>query len=208
VRRILADAPATEEDLECGAEPTRIAHNCSGKHAGFLALCRAEGWPIDGYRLPGHACQLRMLEEVAGAAGVDASTIPIGIDGCGVPTFALPLERMAVSFGRLGALDGGDRVVGAMRANPDLLRGPVAADVRLIRSVPGWVAKGGAEGLFCAASPEGLGLALKVADGAFRAIQPAVAYVLAVLGIDPGELGRNEVANSRGETVGELRVDA
>jgi L-asparaginase II len=206
VRRILADAPATEEDLECGADPTRIAHNCSGKHAGFLALCRAEGWPIDGYRLPEHPCQRRMLEEIAAAADVDAWTIPTGIDGCGVPTFALSLERMARSFGRLGELEGGDCVVRAMRAHPDLLRGPVAADARLICSVPGWVAKGGAEGLFCAASPDGLGLALKVADGAFRAIQPAVARVLSVLGIDPGNLRRNEVENSRGETVGVLRV--
>ena len=206
VRRILADAPATEDDLECGAEPTRIEHNCSGKHAGFLALCRAEGWPIDGYRLAGHPCQRRIFAEIAAAAEVEPSSVQTGVDGCGVPTFALPLERMADSFARLRSLDGGDRVVRAMRAHPGLLRGPVAADARLIGAVDGWVAKGGAEGLFCASSADGLGLALKVADGAFRAIQPAVAYVLDLLGIDSGDLDRNEVANSQGETVGVLRI--
>ncbi len=71
VRRILADAPATEDDLECGPEPTKIEHNCSGKHAGFLALCRAQGWPIDGYNRPDHPCQRAMLDEVATAAELD-----------------------------------------------------------------------------------------------------------------------------------------
>ena len=77
VRRILADAPATEDDLECGPEPTKIEHNCSGKHAGFLALCRAQGWPIDGYHRPDHPCQRAMLHEVAAAAELDPSTMPL-----------------------------------------------------------------------------------------------------------------------------------
>ena len=174
VRRILADAPATEDDLECGPEPTRIEHNCSGKHAGFLALCRAQGWPIEGYHRPDHPCQRAMLEEVATAAELDPSAMPLAVDGCGVVTFGMTLERAAHAFTRLAALEGGDRVVRAMRAHPDLLRGPVAADALLIRALDGWVAKGGAEGLFCAASPDGLGIAVKVVDGAFRAITPAL----------------------------------
>ena len=93
-----------------------------------------------------------------------------------------------------------------MRAHPDLLRGPVGADAALIRALDGWIAKGGAEGLFCAASADGVGLALKVVDGSFRAIQPAVAHVLELLGLDASELGRNEVLNSHGEPVGVLRV--
>ena len=206
VRRILREAPASESELECGGNPTPIEHNCSGKHAGFLALCRAEGWPSSGYRFAGHPSQQAAHREVAAAAEVDPASLPIGVDGCGVPTFALPLERMAHAYVRLGSLDGGERVVGAMRGHPDLLRGPVASDVRLIRSVDGWIAKGGAEGLLCAASAEGLGLALKVADGSFRAIQPAVAHVLSLLGVDPGELADSEVTNSRGETVGALRI--
>jgi L-asparaginase II len=206
VRRILADAPATEDELECGPEPTPIEHNCSGKHAGFLALCRARGWEAPGYRLPGHPCQQAMLQEVAEAAEVAPSSLAVAVDGCGVPTFGLPLERAAHAFSRLPSLEGGERVVGAMRAHPDLLRGPVAADVVLIRALDGWVAKGGAEGLFCAASADGLGIAVKVVDGAFRPIQPAVAHVLSLLGLDGSPLSPDEISNSLGEPVGELRV--
>ena len=81
VRSLLAKAPASEDDLECGAEPTRIEHNCSGKHAAMLALCRARGWPTQGYRLLGHPCQQAMLAEVADAAEVAAEKIPTGVDG-------------------------------------------------------------------------------------------------------------------------------
>ena len=93
-----------------------------------------------------------------------------------------------------------------MRAHPEMLRGPVAADVMLMRELDGWVAKGGAEGLFCACSRDGLGIALKVEDGAFRAIRPALATFLAQLGIDTGELGIVTVENSRGEAVGTIET--
>jgi L-asparaginase len=206
VRRILADAPAREDELECGVDETRIEHNCSGKHAGLLALCRAHDWASEGYRLAGHPCQGAMLAEVATAAELDPAELPTAIDGCGVLTFALSLERAARAFARLPELDGGARVVTAMQSNPDLLRGPVALDVQLIRSVPGWVAKGGAEGLLCAASPDGVGLCLKVVDGSFRALAPVAAHLLARLGVDADGLGGLHVTNSHGEEVGELRV--
>jgi L-asparaginase II len=206
VRRILSDAPAGEDELECGPDPTPIEHNCSGKHAGFLALCRARGWPSSGYRLAEHPCQQAMLSEIAGAAEIEPETVPTAIDGCGVLTFALPLERAAHAFSRLPTLEGGERVVAAIRANPQLLRGPVATDVLLITSLDGWVAKGGAEGLLCAASPDGLGVCLKVEDGSFRALAPAAAHVLARLGFAADALGGFELANSRGERIGELRV--
>jgi L-asparaginase II len=206
VERLLALAPAAVDELECGPEPTPLEHNCSGKHAGFLALCRARGWPSRGYRLAGHPCQQAMLAEVAAAAGLEPDAVPTAIDGCGVLTFALELRRAAAMFGRLPSLEGGTRVAAAMRARPEMLRGPVAADALLIRALPGWVAKGGAEGLFCACSPEGLGLALKVEDGAFRAVLPALAEVLRRLGHDTGELPETPVETSRGERVGLLRV--
>jgi len=206
VRRLLAAAPAREDELECGIDDSRIEHNCSGKHAGLLALCRARGWPSDGYRLAGHLCQEAMLAEIAAAAGLDPAAIPTAIDGCGVLTFGLTLERAATAFGRLPRLDGGERVVRAMRANPDLLRGPVALDVQLIRSLDGWFAKGGAEGLLCAASADGLVLALKVMDGSFRALAPALTHVLGRLGVEGEALGGLEVTNARRERVGELRV--
>lgn len=93
-----------------------------------------------------------------------------------------------------------------MRAYPEMLRGPVAADAMLVRELDGWAAKGGAEGLLCACSPDGLGVALKVGDGAFRAILPALALFLERLGYPTGELGFVTVENSHGETVGELRT--
>jgi L-asparaginase II len=205
VRRVLADAQAGEDELECGAEPTPLEHNCSGKHAGFLALCRAHGWPRAGYSEPGHPCQLTMLAEVARVAEVDADAIPTATDGCGVVTFALSLERMAHAFARLAEAEAGNRVLAAMRAHPDLVRGPLAVDSMLMR-LGGWAAKGGAEGLLCARFEDGLGIALKVEDGAQRALRPALAELLRRLGADSGEIGVVQLVNSRGDVVGELRT--
>jgi L-asparaginase II len=209
VRSLLARAGASEDDLECGPAgdpPTPLRHNCSGKHAGMLLVCRERGWPADGYRLPGHPVQEACLREVAGAASLSPEDIAQAVDGCGVPTFALSLRDVALAFSHLRALDGGPRVANAMRAHPELLRGPVEADALLARSLDGWVAKGGAEGLLGASSPDGLGLALKVEDGSFRALRPALAEVLRRLGLAHGDLGRVSVESSRGESVGALRV--
>jgi L-asparaginase II len=205
VRSLLAKAGASEEDLECGAEPTRLEHNCSGKHAAMLLLCRERGWPTDGYRLPTHPCQQAMLAEVAAAAEVEPEALPIAVDGCGVPTYALTLERMAHAFARLESLEGGDRVAAAMRASPELVRGEGAPDTELMRLGQGWVVKGGAEGLLCAGR-EGVGVVLKCEDGAQRPLSVALAAFLERLGFDAGELARAPVTNSRGEVVGELRA--
>jgi L-asparaginase II len=206
VRSLLAKAQASEDDLECVPEPTRIGHNCSGKHAGMLALCRARGWKATGYRLPEHPCQQALSREIADAAEVARESMPTAADGCGVVTFALPLERMAHAFARLHELDGGERVSAAMRAHPELVRGPGAADTLLMQLLPGWVAKGGAEGLLCAASADGLGIALKVEDGSGRAVRSALAVFLERLEIEARELGQVPLSNSRGEVVGDLRA--
>jgi L-asparaginase II len=204
-RSLLERAPATEADLELGPQegrgPSLLSHNCSGKHAGFLAVCRVRGWPIEGYRLADHPMQRLLLAEVAAAAEVPEGEVPTAVDGCGVLTFGLTLERMAYTFSRFAQLDGGPRIVGAMTAHPELIgydRG--ATDTDLMRLRPGWIAKGGAEGLFCAASPEGEGIVLKVEDGSMRALRPAIATLLG-LGED---FGRMPVENSRGEVVGEI----
>jgi len=207
VRSLLAKAQASEEDLECGYEPTRLEHNCSGKHAAMLLLCRRMEWPSTGYRLATHPCQAAMHAEVAAVAEVDPSATPTAVDGCGVVTYALTLERMAHAFSRLPALDCGSRAVAAMRAHPDLICGPGAADTELMRLGQGWAAKGGAEGLLCAVSGEGLGIALKVEDGSTGAVRSGLAAFLSRLGRDVGDLGRVPVTNSRGEVVGELRAD-
>ena len=207
VRSLLAKAPAEEDELECGPEPTAMRHNCSGKHAGMLALCRTKGWASGGYRLGTHPVQHGCLLEVAAAADVGPAEIPTAVDGCGVLTFALPLERMALMFARLEQVDGGARVAAAMRAHPELIRGPMAADSLLMRELDGWTAKGGAEGLLCAAGPGGLGIALKIEDGSMRAMRPALAELLRRLGFETGELGVEPLENSLGEIVGEIVSD-
>ena len=209
VRSLLAKAPAQEDELECGPEgdpPERIRHNCSGKHAGFVALCRAQAWDSRGYRLADHPCQQTMLAQVAAAAEVDENEIPTAVDGCGVVTFALPLERMAHAFSRFESLEGGTRVADAMRAHPRMIRGEGAPDTVLMESLPGWIAKGGAEALLCAAAPDGTGIALKVEDGGSRAVGPALSAFLGRLGHELAALSEAPVANSRGETVGAIRV--
>jgi L-asparaginase II len=206
VRALLAKAPASEDELECGAEgepPSRLKHNCSGKHAGMLALCRARGWRSEGYRLEGHRVQREMLTIHAEASEVAEDEIRTAIDGCGVLTFGLPLERMAHAFVRLPDLEGGDRVVAAMCAHPDLIRGPTASDTRLMRALPGWMAKGGAEGLLCAAGG-GIGVALKAEDGNGRALGPAAAAFFRQLDLDLSDLAVVPLENSRGELVGEI----
>src|SRR5262249_56670392 len=102
-------APASVDELECGSEgspPSPLNHNCSGKHAGMLALCRAHGWTSSGYPLAGHPVQDAMLAAHAEAAEVSADEIPTGVDGCGVVTFAPPLERMAHAVSRVEQLAG------------------------------------------------------------------------------------------------------
>jgi L-asparaginase II len=206
VRALLGKAPAEEQELECGAEgspPRKLNHNCSGKHAGMLALCRARGWRSEGYRLEGHRVQREMQSVHSEAAAVDEDELETAVDGCGVVTFALPLERMAFAFSRLELLEGGQRVAAAMRAHPELIRGPKATDTRLMKTLPGWIAKGGAEGLLCAAG-DGIGVALKSDDGSGRALGPAAHAFFSQLGRDLGDLRLLALQNSRGERVGEI----
>ena len=210
VRALLAKAQVSEDDLELGLQegrpPERVYHNCSGKHAGMLALCRAERWETHGYRLPNHPVQHACADAHAEAAEMELDAMPTATDGCGVVTFALSLERMAHAYARLQSLPAGDRVAGAMLARPDLVGGPDGVDFALMRARPGWIAKGGAEGLLCAASPGGIGVALKVEDGASRPQPPALAAFLARLGVELPELAVVPLTNSRGDRVGELSV--
>ena len=211
VRRLLEKAEAQPSDLECGPQqgrpPEPLYHNCSGKHAGFLAVCRARGWPFEGYRLPEHPLQRRLLEDVARAADVDAADVATAIDGCAAVTFALPLERMAFAFSRLERTAEGARVASAMRARPELVGGEDAADTCLMQERPGWVAKRGAEGLFCAVSQDGLAIALKSDDGSSRPLRPALARFLRLIEEPLEEFARVPCRNSRGEVVGQIAAD-
>jgi len=210
VRALLAKAPATEEDLELGLQegrpPTKLHHNCSGKHAGMLALCVARGWPLRGYVEAEHPLQRELLRVHAEAAEAEPDEIPVARDGCGVSTFALPLERMAHAFARFESLPGGMRVAAAMRAHPELVGGPGAIDTELMEALPGWVAKGGAEGLICLRAADGTGIALKTEDGSPRAHRPALAAFLRLLETDLSRWDTVPIENSRGEAVGELSL--
>ena len=209
VRRLLAKAPARERELECGIlegrAPDPLHHRCSGKHAGMLALFRGRGWRSEGYRHGAHRVQRTMAAAHAEAAKVDEDSMPSAVDGCGVVTFALSLEQTAVAFSRLLGLPGGERVVEAMQAHPELIGGAGQADTELMRELGGWIAKGGAEGLMCASDADGLGVALKVEDGSDRPMRPALHAFFGRIGLElPDEFARVPVRNAHGEDVGEV----
>jgi L-asparaginase II len=202
VWKLLAATGGSEDELDCGTQegrpPEPIYDNCSGKHAGMIATCRAHGWPVEGYRHPGHPLQRLLLEEVAAAAELDPGDVGTGIDGCGVVAFAISLERTAFAFARLESLDGGDRVAAAMRAHPALVGGEGATDTVLMQTHPGIFAKGGADGLLCAGGGA-IGLALKVADGNPRALRPALAVLAERLGVPLPGFEQVSLANRHGE---------
>lgn len=194
-----------------GLEPTAAHNNCSGKHTGFLTVCRHLDLPVGGYQAPDHPLQADLVSPaLANTCGVDLADQLPAIDGCGIPVWSLPLDRLAVGWARLGAATSEEpagRLLGAMRSEPFHVAGSERACTRLIDSCDGGVVvKTGAEGVFCAALPEdGIGLALKVRDGARRAAVTAVEWLLKSLGQYDGEVGQ-VLENQAGTPVGEIRV--
>lgn len=192
VRGMLAGSGLGEQDLSCpparpmsGDGPaSRLAMNCSGKHAGMLAACVAAGDPVAGYAEPGHPVQQRVAATVAELAGHPVG--PVTVDGCGAPLFALPLVGLArVLQALVLAPVGPERAVAdAMRAHPWLVGGTGRDVTRLMEQVPGLLAKDGAEGVYAAALPDGAAVAIKVADGADRARTPVLCRALELLGAD------------------------
>jgi L-asparaginase II len=226
VAEVLAACELVEDALACGPElpldpraaagarPSRIRHNCSGKHAFGLARCIAEDWPLDGYFRAGHRLQRAMRDCVVDACGLTAPSQE-ATDGCGMRTFAVPLAALARAFGALaggGLGPAGDRCARAMRAHPELVAYDGAIDTELMRAEDGVVAKIGAEGVLAIGLPDGRGLALKVRDGSVRAVAPAgVALARSALGLAadvPETLAAAPIVNSRGLRVGELRADS
>jgi L-asparaginase II len=235
-RSILAKADVEPEALACGphppmlaeeaaemlargARPERVHNNCSGKHAGMLALAVAHGWPTEGYHLAAHPVQHRMLDEVARWTGLAQSRIGTAVDGCGVVCFSVPLEAMALSFARFAeAADRGEaaaQVVSAMTAHPFSVGGSGRLCTALMERTGDRIfVKTGAEGVYCAGLPErGLGVALKALDGGKRAAEVALLKVLADIEALPREdlnalasFARPAVRNTRGEVVGEVRA--
>jgi L-asparaginase II len=253
VEGLLRKAGCTENDLACGPHsslspavaralaergerPRKIHSNCSGKHAGMLALARFHGWPTADYRRPGHPVQRRLLAEVARWTGVPEPRLGQGVDGCGVVSFALPLRNMALAYARLGVgfqvsgvgvsqaghrtpdtghllSEAAERVIRSILADPFLVAGTGRLCTEVISGSGGRVlAKIGADGVYCVAIPEArLGVALKVEDGDVESARPALLATLEALA--PGVVHVAEsfrapvIRNTLGEEVGHLAAN-
>lgn len=167
-----------------GGGRSRIRMNCSGKHAGMLLTCLAAGWPTEEYWHPEHPLQERLRGAVEQFTGEEAAAV--GVDGCGAPVLAASLAGLAGAFLRMvsGAPGSAERTVAdAMRDHPVLVGGPESADSRLMAGVPGLLAKGGAEGVVAAALPGVGAVAVKIDDGAQRAVLPVLVSALRQLGV-------------------------
>ncbi len=184
-------APAAAELARRGEEPAQIHGNCSGKHAGMLAICVHEGWETASYRDPDHPLQLRILRTAAQVCCLRRDEILLAGDGCGVPSLAMPLRNLATGFARLATgenlpddLAGAAlRIRRAMREHPYMVAGTGRLDTAVMLGTD-LIAKSGAEGVFAAGSPDGWGLALKISDGTTRAVGPAALATLARQGAE------------------------
>lgn len=201
-RSMLAKAGNDESLYECGAhwpteihahtaairscgEPLAVHNNCSGKHAGMLALARQLNADPHDYVKRGHPVQRAIAKAMGDICDCDLDQQPWGIDGCSVPTWAIPIRNIALGFARLcaPANPAGLRIIAAVRANPFMVSGTAGFDTELMKAVPRVFVKGGAEGVHCGCVPHaGLGIAIKCDDGAGRAGEVALASVL--LGLD------------------------
>jgi len=207
---LLAKAGAREDQLGCGAhwpiamrirglypgageDRDPLRHNCSGKHAGFLALARTLGVPPERYLDPDSAVQTAVRRAVADACELDEADLRTGVDGCSAPNFAVPLSALARAFKNLATRGPGGaarddalaRVRLAMQAHPGLVSGPTRLDYEIARAFAGRaVCKGGAEGLLAIGfSDPPLGIVVKVLDGADRALGPICMAILDELGL-------------------------
>ncbi|MEU8123816.1 asparaginase [Spirillospora sp. NPDC049024] len=223
VEGILADAGLGADALQCppswpedeatraaliraGEGESRVRMNCSGKHAAMLAACVANGWPLDTYLDPSHPLQQLVRQVMADCAGEDPS--PVAIDGCGAPLFGLTLTGLARAARSLVLAPDARPVADAMREHPEYVGGTGHANTEFMRALPGSVAKGGAEGVFVAATAEGRAVAVKVIDGSPRATTAIALRALAALGADttPADpLGAVPVLGG-GRPVGEIRT--
>lgn len=186
------DEAAARTLLRSGEEPTALHNNCSGKHAGILALCKVIGADAATYLDANHPAQRAILSLCARLSDDDASSWPLGVDGCGIPVYATPLRKAALSFARFASLDGIDaldakalRVVrDAMVSYPAYVGGTGTLDTDLMRVANGTIAcKVGAEGVHAVSViPQHVGYVSKVIDGASRGRAPSTLAVLGQLG--------------------------
>ena len=227
-RRMLDRIDAAEPDLQCGCQVpgyfthtntaapldvrwNQLFHNCSGKHSGFLAYCRLHGQPLKTYLDPASPLQVRVRETVQRfAPGVD---LPMGVDGCSAPNYALPLSALAHAFCRLALGETPElaALAYAMTRHPDLVSGTARSDLALMQTGKGdWVTKIGADGVQAiGVKSQGIGIAVRIADGNARALMAATVEVLQQLGLldDPAasplaRYARPRIVNYRSIVVG------
>ncbi|HEY3749740.1 MAG TPA: asparaginase [Pseudonocardiaceae bacterium] len=224
-RRILAGAGLGPHDLQCtpalpgneaarfalvaaGTRPAPLYMNCSGKHSAMLATCVRNGWPTVSYRDPGHPLQLAIRQTVEELA--DEQVGRTGVDGCGAPLFGTSLIGLARAFRAVAtAVDGTEehRIRTAMSTYPEWVGGTGSEVARLMRALPGAVAKDGAEGVYAIGLPDGRAVTLKIADGSARARSVVMVAALRRLGMTSE--GLRELAEvpvlGHGEPVGAIR---
>jgi L-asparaginase len=183
--RLLWGAELEADQLQCPVPSgcsSPLEHNCSGKHAAFLATCRRMGWATESYLQSDHPLQREVLKRTGELLGLPAAELVTARDDCGAPTVQLQLAQMALLFAHLGAGEQPDleRLSRAMLNHPDLVAGEGRFDTQLMRLGHGQVlSKGGAEGIQCLSRVgEGLGVAIKVEDGASRAKHAVALHLL------------------------------
>ena len=241
VRGILKKLGLDESVLDCGVvrpmsgkayknliakgEKVLPVHNpCSGKHSQIIALAMMLGVPFEGYTQPDHAAQKLIFKHVAMAAKVPEDKLEIGIDGCGVPVFYLPLYNMALAYARLSTPSKGDwgdyeiaatKIRDAMSQYPQVISGNGRIDLTVSEITGGRIiAKIGADAVYClCVKDEDLGIAFKIEDGSYAAVTPMVIAVLKKLNL----LTKDEAAaleekfppvlkNHRGEIIGTVET--
>jgi L-asparaginase II len=201
------DEVAKEELIRAGGAPSRLAMNCSGKHAGMLLTSVLTGADPATYLEPAHPVQRAVTDALADLAGEP----PQGpaVDGCGAPLWALPLTGLARAFGRLAASTDPleQRVADAVRAHPAYVSGTRRDERALHEGLPGVVAKAGAESVYAVGLPDGRGVALKIDDGSARGRAVAMAGILLRLGLDADVLHQQAsvAVLGGGRPVGEVR---
>lgn len=210
--------PTRDDAVRHGVARRRATMNCSGKHAAMLATCVQRGWPVENYTDPDHPLQRMITSTIAELASEPIANTTV--DGCGAPLLAISQAGLATAFNNLATgTDGPEsRITAAMRAHPWLIAGTGQDDTLLMLSMPGLVAKSGAEAVQALALRDGTAITIKIDDGGKRALAPLVVALLRDLGHDgPSEASRAVLDGlaggaqqvlGGGESVGGIEVPA
>lgn len=203
------DGATSRNVIRAGHGRTSLQQNCSGKHAGMLATCVANQWPLESYLAVDHPLQIAITAALPSVT--EEPVVHIGVDGCGAPAHMMSLIGLARSFRNIATGAAGPQglaISAAMSGHPYLLGGPDRDVTALIEHIPGLIAKDGAEGVYAAALTDGRAVAIKIADGSSRARPAVMLAALEVLGVDIGDLDSlvRQPILGHGHEVGEVRV--